>query len=207
MSSLKLPCVFLIAGAPGSGKSYLTKHLIYQYCKNRKFNHGLVITNTSFNDGYSFVPAKYVHSYYDEAVLQKFLDTQIESKEPAFLVLDDCLGKAQFNSKFFMSFITTYRHYNITVFLTTQYIYAIPPVIRECCTYSYMFQQTTLRSNNALFETFGQCFENMKEFKAFLASHITEEYGTVVCITQQGDKKKKYMKFKAGKTPEFQLDY
>src|ERR1700679_1227227 len=109
------------------------------------------------------------------------MDIQQETgaKYKAFVIFDDCLSTKAFSSQLFVNLTTGYRHWNISIIITTQYIFKLNPTIRECCRYAIMFFQSTKRSIQALFESFGTYFENYEHFKKYL-SDSTENHGFVL---------------------------
>jgi hypothetical protein len=71
---------------------------------------------------------------YNEVVILELIEEQIELKKqnihcPALLVLDDCIGSANFRSPLWERLVTTCRHPNITIIVVTQHIYRLPPTL------------------------------------------------------------------------------
>ena len=208
---IKLGSVIILAGKPAQGKSYLIKYFFY---KNRKkFDFGIVLTKTKFNGGYSFIPTNYVHPDYSEEKIKALMKIQSDLIEKginkqAFIIIDDCLT-SEFNNQLFTDLITQHRHYNITVIISTQYIYKINPTIRECANYAIMFRQSTKRSIEALYESFGNHFNNYKEFKTYLTDNTGDYQFIFVDINSQSDKLNEiYNILKApSKIPDFKLKF
>lgn len=154
------PSIIFMAAKPKSGKSNLTKYIISDLFNKKIVKYGIVICPTVFNGGYDFLPEEYLFSKYDEEVLANFCNFQIQQvkdkgkAEPGFIVIDDCVGSINFNSDAFSKLITTYRHFNLTMIITTQYLYKIPPTVRECATYFVSFKQPVLKSVKAIQETY-----------------------------------------------------
>lgn len=185
--------IAIVAGIPNMGKSNFIKYIMLQnhenYSKN-PFRYGIVFTKTKFEGAYNFVPAKFVHSKYDPDVLQNLMKIQEDSlaKHRAFVIFDDCLDAKCFSSQLFSDLITTYRHWNISVIIATQYIYRVPPTIRECCRYAVMFRMTTKRSIQALFESFGTFFNNYEEFRKYLLEKTQNYYFILMDRNSKSDK-------------------
>ena len=162
MSSLfeKIPNITLITAGPNSGKTVLCKYILYDLFKNKKLNYGIVFCPTGFNNSYDYLPKKYLYAQFDENTLIQLVNLQISQikqhgkAKPAFVVFDDCIGSINFTSPLFSKLVTTYRHYNILLIFTTQYLFKVPPVLRECTTYFITFKQPTKRSVQAIHETF-----------------------------------------------------
>lgn len=164
----------LIVGKPASGKTFLLQYLMMldhsDYNKN-PIKYGVVFTTTKFNRHYeSLFPAEYIHSSYNPEALQSLLDIQSSTggQHRAFVIFDDCLDQKAFASQLFLNLTTTFRHYNIDVYLVTQYIFRVPPPVRECATRVGMFRTTTERSVKACYESFGAFFRRYEDFKEYI---------------------------------------
>ncbi len=176
MDNLDIPALILIVGAQGLGKSHLIRYLMNKMRK--KFDYGLVFTNTFFDDNpFDYIDAEYVHPEYDEDKLQNLMDIQaklIEKgvKKNAFVIFDDCIDDPnQFNSPVLKRLCTQLRHYNITVIFSTQYCNALPSRMRTNAMSVFMFYTDTKNNLEALYNSFGQSFETYNDFKSFLLSH------------------------------------
>src|SRR5687768_5992768 len=110
------PEIQVFLGRPASGKSYYIKSQIHAMAKAGKFKFGLCICPTAFNGDYDYLPKKWVWDEYDESKLEKYVEklrerTKRVGKEhmpPNFVILDDLLGKINWNSRFWTSWIATF---------------------------------------------------------------------------------------------------
>jgi hypothetical protein len=209
MVNISLPSIHIFPASPGSGKSYLIKFLVYLLSKKKQIDYWVVFCGTAFNDSYSFIPEGYVFTNYDENVLGNCLRFQSQStKKPSLgIIFDDCISfetdmrRGRIISKLF----TEFRHYNCTVFVATQYMYRLPPVVRESAAYYWLFPQRTNRSWGVIYEVVGSNnFENFNEFKKFVLTETSKERYTVVfCDRVKGI----FESFKASRIPDFFLEY
>ena len=93
----KLPFTMCVYGKSDSGKSYFHKYLMREISKsNTKFDFGVVIFPTSFNDGFNYVPKKYIFEEINENILKNQISIQKKNvqnnvKKNAFVKLDDLL--------------------------------------------------------------------------------------------------------------------
>lgn len=158
MLSIQTPSTLLFCGKTRSGKSHLMKYILYGLCKSAKFQYGLCICPTAVLSGdYDWLPSKLRHQFYsDELILKIFAYQEKNGKKPMFLILDDCIGSANWNSAVMKRLLTTSRHYGITIFIATQYMSSIPAIAREQMTYMCIFAQYTARSIKACHESFCQ---------------------------------------------------
>lgn len=174
---LTFPSIIMICARPRSGKSHAIKSIIYSACKQGRFNHGIVFCPSAYNGDYDFMPQDHIYGYWDEEVLKRFVQRQeaLSSRDrpapPAFVILDDLVGSVKWNSDFMKSTITRYRHFNTTFIIASQYIYAIPPTIRECVTFAIVFKQTNNRSLKAIWETFFNEQDTFKLCGEFIDRH------------------------------------
>jgi hypothetical protein len=149
-----------------------------------------VFSSTKFNKHYeSIFPSEYIHPRYDPEVLQGLMDIQSEnSQNPCFVIFDDCLDQKAFASQLFLNLTTTYRHYNISIYILSQYLYKVPPTVRECASRVALFRLTTKRSLQACYESFGGFFRNYHEFERFIIDK-TPDHSFVWYIANSSDEK------------------
>ena len=121
-----------------SGNTTLMLHLLNIQCKSKSFNWVLVISPTSFCEGVwsAVVGAEHVREEFDEDEVSNILDQQqaIRSRgasNPGLLVLDDCLGHVPWNSPLWTRLACAGRHYQLTIWISSQYYYKLPPVLRS----------------------------------------------------------------------------
>ena len=113
-------------------------HLLKTLCKSKSVNWVLVISPTAFCEGVwsAVVGAEHVREEFDENELESILDQQaaIRSRggsNRGLLVLDDCLSSVQWNSPLWTRIATAGRHFEVSVWITSQYYYKLPPVLRS----------------------------------------------------------------------------
>lgn len=191
MLNITIPSLCIICGKPASGKSYVIRYLMS--CYRKKFDYGIIFSNTAaFNNGFDYVPQQYVHSAYSERPIKNLMELQkglIQKgvRKRAFIIFDDCLS-GEFNSDVMNSLVSQFRHYLITVIISTQYCYkALTPLIRECCTYACIFRQSSDRSVNATYESFGQHFRSEKEWKEYLMLNTGDHKFLFIDVNSQSD--------------------
>ena len=155
----------ILVGKPNSGKSYLLSYLLlpnHKEYSTEPFHYIICFTTTKFNRAWTeILPEEYVHPKYDADVLQFILDIQSQNTHiKAAIIFDDCLNDAAFKSQLFTNLVTTYRHYNLSVFISTQYLYKVTPTICECANRVALFRTKTDRSLRAAYESFGAYFKS-----------------------------------------------
>ena len=202
---LKLPFIAAMVGSPKSGKSFCTKHLLVNLLMQGELEFGMVITGTKFNGAFDFIlDQNLVVSGFNEPILKQFLRKLKMYREQkgkpakAFLILDDMVGQIPWESGLILHLLTNYRHYGITVFIATQYIYKINPTARTVCDYAFIWAQDNKRCYEAIYDSFGLGFEDFKKFKSTIDSIVEEPYA---CLLYTKEKRKVEERYQAYKAP------
>lgn len=197
-ADIQPPFIFLIAGSPGSGKSHLIKYFMRKYTQpvNPAIDLVFVFTGTSFNGDFtSILSEKYVKRY-SPKILQAIMQRAATMNKKWLLVFDDCLGSVKWDSEIVRELFSNHRHYGFSIIVAAQYLNKIPPLIRECSWYTMVFKQTTFRSINALYESFGaNNYETVKEFRPVVAN--LAKYVFLLINNRTTDASKKFRKLKA----------
>lgn len=183
---INYPSISCLCAEPKSGKSHLIKYMIYNATQeNKYFDYVVVFTMTP--EDYTYVDGKYVHTNFTEDKLKKIMRLQKRFKEQgrninALLVFDDVIGTIKFEKPLFTELNSRYRHYNLSIYYTTQYPTNLPQVLKNCATYAMVFRQTNVYAIRSLYTTFGttsfktmelftQCIETACVNFAFLLIH------------------------------------
>jgi len=208
----QFPGLILFVGKSKSGKTYLLQYLLQFYTTTKKiFNFGLVLTGSPYNHEYNFLPNHAVREY-DEVILTGYINELKKRKDAAaggklpasFLVLDDCLGLVT-QSSAWKNLISTYRHLNITLFLSVQYLRneASSTLVREQTSILFAFKSTNINTIKALYEYYGSdIFSKLDEFKKRYSCATDEKHTCMIYIAddQMQTSDKNLLSFKA---PEF----
>ena len=131
-----------LCGKRHSGKSELIKYIISLY--GHQFNKIFVICpSEAVNKFYSKVlPPENIFTEYSEEWIDKLMKRLIQinvgktddNSAHILLIMDDCVSDVNFHSaKAFQKLFTRGRHLKISLMITTQYPYLIPPVARINC--------------------------------------------------------------------------
>lgn len=176
---IDLPSFVIVNGFQGGGKSYLIKYLMYKYRK--VFSYGLVFCNSHFdtnNSGFDYVPDEFIFPEYNEEALENLMNIQAKLVEKgitkhAYCILDDCLDDPkEFTSPVLKRLTTQCRHYNITVIFSTQYCNSLTSRMRTNAMSVFIFNSSTRNNTEALYNSYGQLFDNYNDFKTYLNSNL-----------------------------------
>jgi hypothetical protein len=138
----------MLCGKTGSGKSQLLRYILTENLD--VFSKIFLISPTEkLNRFYSkLLPPECIFDEFDDNWLDKLMkkiSSLAESgKElkPILLIFDDVGSENDFKkSKALQRVMVRGRHLKISVFITCQYIYQIPPIVRNQCDYIMCGQQ------------------------------------------------------------------
>ena len=192
---LTTPHLGLFIARRSSGKTHLQKHLAYVLAKGGRFKWILVITPTAFNGEWSAIVGEdAVLPVFDPEQVETLMQRQAELREdghdnPGLLILDDCLGSANFQSDLFTKIASAGRHYRITVWASFQHYHKCPTVIRTNADYLYIMGVQNEKVLKSLWDEYGGLgFNDVKALRAY-ALKATENFGAM-CIdnTSAGSK-------------------
>ena len=171
-----------------SGKTTLMLHLLKTLCKSKSVNWVLVISPTAFCEGVwsEVVGAEHVREEFDENELESILAQQaaIRSRggsNPGLLILDDCLGSVPWNSPIWTRIATAGRHFEISVWTTSQYYYKLPCVLRSNADALYIMGSHPDRVVKSIYDENGG-LDGCPTWQAFreLVKSGTVNYGCLV---------------------------
>ena len=189
MSTTKLtittPHLGLFIARRSSGKTHLQKHLLYVLAKGGRFKWVLVITPTAFNGEWaSIVGAENVLPVFDPEQVETLMQRQADLREDGvendgLLILDDCLGSANFQSDLFTRIASAGRHYRITVWASFQHYHKCPTVIRTNADLVFVMGVQNERVLKSLWDEYGGLsFDDVRALKAY-ALKATENFGAL----------------------------
>jgi hypothetical protein len=210
------PLIINAVGKCATGKTYFIRSLIYYYIKQKYFKFGLVFTRTKFNGDFDFMPEEHIKEEYDEQFLKQYLSKLRRYKEtkgfvpPNFLILDDMLGQCSVYSNFWTSLISTHRHYNLTLIISSQSITSklTSTLLRECVNISVMFRSVFKNTIVALYECYGQQFEDYNEFLNVYLQVTGKKYHCLMFLNDKESKEKAYYSYIAPpNVPEFKIKF
>ena len=197
------PQIVTCIGKPKRGKSWSVRWLILKNTLDKRhFKYGIVFTRTGkFSNDYNYIQDDYIFENFDTNILQAYLDgiKKQETIVPSFIIFDDIQGLLNTNDPVLTSLIACHRHYKISLFFCFQYIYGrgSTPILRECTTVAILFNSKGDRTLRALYENFGQLWDDYNSFKKHFLSLTSEQYVAMMYLQDEDDIKNNYLYFKA----------
>jgi len=197
---------YLLVGKSERGKSHFAKFLLYDRFLHAGWKFGISFIATKYTDAYNFLPKKTIYQGYHDKVLKAWTDgLQRELKRkgklpPSFVYFDDLVGVLTSNSKFFKNFITTFRHLNINVIISVQYLVAVSTTVRAQVNYCLMYNEKRYQTLDILYENFGGLFPTKDEFIEYLWKNTGGEknkYVGILFVERIDNLKDNYIPIKA----------
>jgi energy-coupling factor transporter ATP-binding protein EcfA2 len=194
MSKLKLKpgSISLFIARRGSGKTYLMRHLVGILARSRAIRWVEVISPTAFNREWSdIVGGRHVHQQYDEAFIEALLAGQARLLEngtpnPGLLILDDCLGSVDLRRPVFTRLAAAGRHYSITLFITSQHLWGLPPVLRQNADQVFVLGHPNARTVSGLLEEFSPRGVDSARQLAAEIERVTANFGALCISNAEG---------------------
>lgn len=185
-SEAKQNCIWLLIGPRNTGKSVLLRDLLYHTHKHYDFGMAMTATVSTVDALKEIFPHNLIYTNgYDFAKGDQFLQTckklvEKRKKRNCLLVLDDCMfDNSVMKTETQKNLHLNGRHYNTTIFNTTQYSMIIPTQIRSNIDYVIALSDNITANRRKLFEYFFGMFPSYKTFDKIFAK-VTENYGALV---------------------------
>jgi len=126
------------------------------------------------------------------------------------VILDDCLGLIK-ETEWFNNWISTFRHTNTTIFITSQYLasrQSINTLLRSCTNFAMMWPSISKNNLQAMYNAYGGVFDSDAEFKAELLKCKNDKHSCLVYKSMQPSKAETYCSIKAQEIPkDFKMVY
>lgn len=170
---ISTPSIINVNGFCGSGKSYFCKY--FCLTMRNRFDGIIVLSNTAnFSNDYKFLENGFNYRIYTTAnvndTINMILDLQKKNRElnknsNILMIFDDIFSSVK-DSKSFKNLVSTFRHYNITIIFSVQYVCGSSSFLREISQYIIIFNQRSLNSLKACYESyFVQEYDTFGDFK------------------------------------------
>lgn len=191
--------IMLLMAPPRSGKSVLIMNLIYNDIFNYKkiFDKIIFISPTLMNDKtlkhiVEDDDVMKIHEYEDihniDGIIKGIIDDQKEHKEHTLIILDDMVGMLGNNNKELNTLATRYRHFNISMIISSQNYKSYGVLLRNCASHWVFFKTNMLKEQNKIMEDMNS-YPNFKKYY----DEATKERYSFLFIDQLG--LKLYKKF------------
>ncbi len=189
LSSVNKDAVVVLIGKRNTGKSFLTKDILYHM---QGIPFGMVVSGSeNVNHFYQdFIPKVLILEEYDDAKMTQLFERQRKIIEKygkndprtrCFVIFDDCLydSGSWRKTKNIKSIFMNGRHYNIFFILTMQYPMGIGPELRTNIDFVFILRENIMKNRKRIHENFCGMFENFNDFNKAMDS-LTEDFNCMV---------------------------
>ena len=214
-------CTIAMVAKRASGKSYLTREIMYH---KRKIPTVVISRTEKLNKFYGdFCPDTYIYDQFDTEILSRIYERQSKlnqdnerrkkegkklKEDEVMLIMDDCMSSKgdwlkdpQILELFFNG-----RHHHMSFILTMQFSLGIPPELRSNFDYIFLLAEDFPSNRKRLYEHYAGMFPNLQIFEQVF-SEVTENFGVMVIDNRVHSKNitDKVYWYRAKETPEFTI--
>lgn len=191
----------ILSGISGSGKNIALNSIINEI-SNRKFTVAMLFSSTcdcQF-DSFKFIPDQFKHNVdgYEEKIdsILDYQDSQLKKHKgnkskvgTVLLILDDILnaetksGASIYFSKTLKRLFTAGRHFNVSFFLLTQGLVALPPLMKQNAKVIGLFKSANHWERKAVIDkmmSIKQGNDSRKEAYTYLNSIFKEPHNMLI---------------------------
>jgi len=175
MSQIRDDEVIVMIGKRNTGKSFLTKDLLYY---KQDIPVGTVISPTENANRFysSIVPPLFIHDEYTPPIITNFMKRQKKLKKRirngeedidnrAFLIFDDCLYDTDWKKdKHIREVFMNGRHWGIMFVLMMQWMLGIPPNLRCNVDWVFILRENIMNNRKRLYEHYAGMFPTFEMF-------------------------------------------
>ncbi len=189
MSIIKDNQIIVVLGKRDTGKSFLTKDLLYNH---RDIPVGTVISPTENANRFygNFIPKIFIHDEYHPSITYNFMKRQKKMKRlidkgenidnRAFLILDDCLyDNAWKNDKSIREVFFNGRHWVVLAVFLLQYPLGISPQLRTNIDFVFIFRENIVSNRRRIYEQYAGMFKTFDMFCSVM-DQCTENFECLV---------------------------
>ena len=171
----------IVTGRRGTGKSSITKEILYQ--KRKAFKWGMIMTGTaaSAEDYAKYIPDSFIHEGYNEELVKNLVlrqehDHKLHGRaENVFLILEDVMWEKTniWKSQYMRRLAMNGRWDNIFVLITMQYPMDFGPELRNQVDVVFSCIEKIPQNRERIFKCFNPCFRTFEEFDHIMGECTT----------------------------------
>lgn len=184
--------ILAFVASPGSGKSVLTNDICYLLRHRYPVIKVYCETNSENGDYDNFVPPLYINDEYDEKTHETLYMRQKKCKQEKcknrnmIMIMDDCnTNKKIWNSAIMKAQFKNGRHWDmLAIFIQQATIGDIPPELRKCIAYAFIFREPSQAERKKLYENYSVAV-SFDEFNQLMDT-LTEDH-TCLVFKKRGD--------------------
>lgn len=234
LDAIKPGSLIVNVGKRGSGKTFLTKSILYELRDKVK----LIVVFSSTEDVNAFyrqfVPKAFIHTdldisrlqniYYEQKALvasnrERARRNKVTYHEHSYddnllVIIDDFMHKKQiFKSEVLKDIAFNGRHCNITFLFNIQYAMVLPPEYRSQIDVCFMFKEVIQANKKRLYDYYAGMFSTYAEFSGVFDKLTKDWECMVIKMTNTDDEcarggiENMVFWYKASVTPKFKIGH
>jgi hypothetical protein len=218
---LKRPSIILFCGRPASGKTTAMVSVIRQIVEFKKPAFGKIYVSTKFSGDFTFAPDEDIFEDYTQEHLEAYVNKikAWKKRNPQkdvpqnLLVIDDAMGQINWYSRFWLSLISTHRHWGMNILVATQSLTAgghgSSTLLRNCVDMAVLYHSSFINTKKNLYLAFGGWFPSFKEFDAIFTKSTKEngDHWAMVYMANGSDLQSTYFAWKATVAKPFKIKW
>lgn len=189
MRKLKYDNVVVLLGKRNTGKSFLTKDILYHH---RDIPLGTIISPTENANQFftPLVPKFFIHEEYTPGLVDCVVKRQKKAVSKwqkdrtvdprAYLIFDDCMYDDKWKKdKNVKLLFTNGRHYKMLFLITMQFPLGIPPILRSNVDFVFILRENFISNRKRIYEHWAGMFSDFKTFCSVM-DQCTENFECLV---------------------------
>ena len=170
---LKPPFLMILQGSVRSGKSNLIMNIIYNDNMYSKMFDQIIFISPTIHQDMTLEKLREDEEIIKldnpedlDNILMKIVESQEEpenEKEHLLIIIDDCLGYINKGS-YLNNLCTRYRHYRLSLIISSQDFRSIPNKIRQNATGYIIWKTNNKKEYNKIIEEFGGLFPDFEKY-------------------------------------------
>ena len=189
MKRLKYDSVVVLLGKRNTGKSFLTKDILFNH---QDIPLGTIISPTENANQFftPLAPSFFIHEEYTPGLVDRVVKRQKKavrqwqkdnSVDPrAFLVFDDCMYENSWKKdKNVRLLFMNGRHYKMLFLITMQFPLGIPPILRSNVDFVFILRENFISNRKRIYEHWAGMFPDFKVFCSVM-DQCTENFECLV---------------------------
>lgn len=186
--------ILMFQGPRRCGKTY---YILYLLRKLKRFSKILVISETNYltKSFESYIPSSYIKTSPNLEKLESILELQAQiidmeganDSNNMLIIFDDCMGDAIWKSASMQAIFSRGRHWNISLWITMQYVKGILPALRSNVDWVFSLRDLKTKSHKMLYdEYFGHFPKYTQFYKAWI--EMTKDRFVMIARQTSSDK-------------------
>lgn len=200
--------IIALVGMTGYGKTFLLRDILSKI--HKQYDSFYLFSGTAkMQKDYDFFPKKQIFPEYKEDKLTSIWDEQYsknkEDRQKILIVLDDVINDPEFlKSTILKKYATAGRHLNITIFLLSQFLNTLKPIVRNNLRLIITFESDNYKERRKFIDEF-LSLVNPRVGDLVYKKITSIPFQCVVVAVYKKDKNNKVYKYIAQKTKDADL--